>query len=390
MMEATDDVRLHRALDSVYDAAVQPENWPHALAAIAAVFGDVGANLSYYYDDGRFGAVVSPSLAAGVADYNETWWKHDIRAQRAVERALVTTSDAVTDRDFVSEDEMATHPFYTEFLARFGLRYFAGLNILPDPHVQVALTIQRAADKPPFSDAELARFKWIGRHAEQSMRLSLRLIDSDIARTGLQDALARLGVAVFLLDGQERVVFANQTADRLIGRGLTKTNDRLIASGRESRARFSSAIMEAVGNREWNLQDNPRPVVIDRPGGTRPLIAYFLSIRGAYESAAQQLFSRVRAAVLVIDTEGQSIADPALVRDVLGLTASEARVAALIGAGCSPRDIAGRLNLAEETIRTALKRVFSKTGVSRQSELVVLLNRISLGNSGSVGLPSGL
>lgn len=80
----------------------------------------------------------------------------------------MTTTDAVTDRDFVSEEKMATHPFYTEFLARFGLRHFAGVNVLPDPHVQVALTVQRAAGKPPFSDAELARFKWIGRHAEQS------------------------------------------------------------------------------------------------------------------------------------------------------------------------------------------------------------------------------
>lgn len=214
------------------------------------------------------------------------------------------------------------------------------------------------------------------------MRLGLRLIDSDIARTGLQEALARLGVAVFLLDGQARVVFANQTAEQLIGRGLVKANDRLITHEPGSRARFSDAVMEVVGNRSLGLQDNLRPVVIDTPDRDRPLIAYFLSIRGLYEPVVQELFSRVRAAVLIVDTAGRSMADPALVRDALGLTLSEARVAALIGAGLSPRDIAGKLGLAEETVRTALKRVFSKTGVSRQSELAVLLNRISFGMSG--------
>jgi len=66
------------------------------------------------------------------------------------------------------------------------------------------------------------------------------------------------------------------------------------------------------------------------------------------------------------------------VRDVLGLTLGEARVAALVGFGLPPREAASRLGIAEETARNVLKRVFSKVGVSRQSELVGLLTKLVL------------
>lgn len=69
---------------------------------------------------------------------------------------------------------------------------------------------------------------------------------------------------------------------------------------------------------------------------------------------------------------------PNYLRDVLGLTLGEARIAALVGSGLSPRESAEKLGITEETARTVLKRVFSKTGVSRQSELVALLTKLVL------------
>lgn len=82
--------------------------------------------------------------------------------------------------------------------------------------------------------------------------------------------------------------------------------------------------------------------------------------------------------MLVIEPESGEPADPAIVRDVLGLTLTEARVAALVGSGLPPRTAAEKLGITEETARTALKRVFSKVGVSRQSELTALLTRLVL------------
>jgi DNA-binding CsgD family transcriptional regulator len=93
---------------------------------------------------------------------------------------------------------------------------------------------------------------------------------------------------------------------------------------------------------------------------------------------AAQFLTHARAIVLAIGPNAGGPPDPALVRDVLGLTLGEARLAALVGSGLAPREASIKLGITEETARSVLKKVFSKTGVSRQSELVSLLRRVAL------------
>lgn len=59
----------------------------------------------------------------------------------------------------------------------------------------------------------------------------------------------------------------------------------------------------------------------------------------------------------------------------LGLTQSESRLAAELVGGKSVQEAAGKLSLSEQTARTYLKRIFSKLGISRQSQLVSLAAR---------------
>jgi DNA-binding CsgD family transcriptional regulator len=89
------------------------------------------------------------------------------------------------------------------------------------------------------------------------------------------------------------------------------------------------------------------------------------------------MLTRARAMILLADAGTDEPPDPAFLRDTLGLTLGEARVAALIGRGMAPKAAAERLGIAESTARTVLKRVFIKIGVSRQSELTAFLNRIA-------------
>jgi DNA-binding CsgD family transcriptional regulator len=66
------------------------------------------------------------------------------------------------------------------------------------------------------------------------------------------------------------------------------------------------------------------------------------------------------------------------VRDLLGVTLGEARVASLVSAGLTTREAGLKMGVTEETARTVLKRVYSKVGISKQSELAALLTRLVL------------
>jgi DNA-binding CsgD family transcriptional regulator len=311
-------------------------------------------------------------------DYQENgWYLRDTRSIRAVEQSLWLRRDATTDGDVISEDEMASDPFYTEFLARHGLRWCVAMGIAPHPHIAAGLSIQRGRDRPAFSDAERDLATRLGLHVEKSLRLSIRLLDTELVNLGLGEALARIGIAMFALDSLGRIVESNAAADALPPGQIFNRNGRLSIGPTAARVSLERAIAQALSGEFPDLVADPKPIVLHHASSEQPLVIYVLPI-GTPTRPVEHFLTQTRAIVLVIDPKAGEPADPAVVRDVFGLTLGEARVAALVGSGLAPREAALRLGIGEETARTVLKRVFSKVGVSRQSELTALLTRLVL------------
>ncbi len=119
-----------------------------------------------------------------------------------------------------------------------------------------------------------------------------------------------------------------------------------------------------------------RPILLEGGGAHRFLAAYVMPVRARPNQPADLVLRNARAVVVVLASNAAEPPDPAIVRDLLGLTLGEARVASLVGHGLPPRDAAEKLGIAEETARNTLKRVFAKIGVSRQSELTALLSNL--------------
>jgi pimeloyl-ACP methyl ester carboxylesterase/DNA-binding CsgD family transcriptional regulator len=61
------------------------------------------------------------------------------------------------------------------------------------------------------------------------------------------------------------------------------------------------------------------------------------------------------------------------------LTAAERRVVDLVASGMGNRDIATRLQIAEKTVRNHINHIFSKLGLSRRSQLIVLARDAGFG-----------
>jgi len=77
-------------------------------------------------------------------------------------------------------------------------------------------------------------------------------------------------------------------------------------------------------------------------------------------------------AIFIAEPEQAATPDPALLGAMLDLSPSEARLTAAIVSGKTLQEFAAEAGVSLNTARTLLKRVFSKTGVSRQAELVRL------------------
>jgi DNA-binding CsgD family transcriptional regulator len=95
------------------------------------------------------------------------------------------------------------------------------------------------------------------------------------------------------------------------------------------------------------------------------------------------------ALVLVVDPDEQAAPALATALSLFGLTHAESRLAALIGEGRSRREAAEALGISELTASDALKRIYAKLDIKRQSELVHLVDRLAMlpsrGKKGAAG-----
>jgi DNA-binding CsgD family transcriptional regulator len=161
----------------------------------------------------------------------------------------------------------------------------------------------------------------------------------------------------------------------MLGGDLTLTNNRLHALDRQSDQRLQSLIDRALASRkaDSNLLS---PVFVARREGHRPYIVEALLVTDPVRGVSQHL-----ATLLIADLDGRFQIPVELIREAFGLTTAEARLATTLGSGEDLRTAAEIHGMAYETARRHLKAIFSKAGVNRQSELVTLLIRLSLGTT---------
>ena len=217
----------------------------------------------------------------------------------------------------------------------------------------------------------------------ESARKNARVLEAGFG------ALSFLHIGLVLCAADCRVLGANEIAEKILaGRdGLELTRDRLLRTTQESERSLEQLIQQA-GKRTRNGQSLSDVLAVRRGTRKRSLTLF---IRASLMTGA---VSTAESSVLIM------IMDPALpvraieaeLRQLYGFSSMEARLANLLIQGYSLEECCHELAFRRSTGCTHLKRLFKKTGVHRQSELVTLLLKsiglICLGSS--VKLPESL
>jgi DNA-binding CsgD family transcriptional regulator len=106
-----------------------------------------------------------------------------------------------------------------------------------------------------------------------------------------------------------------------------------------------------------------------------PAVAHVLPLaRGELRT---RLMPHATAAVFVTQAGIPPSGDISALAASFGLTPAETRLLERLAAGATVAEAARTLAVALPTARTHLSRVMSKTGVSRQTDLVALIHRLS-------------
>jgi DNA-binding CsgD family transcriptional regulator len=114
----------------------------------------------------------------------------------------------------------------------------------------------------------------------------------------------------------------------------------------------------------------------------RSLMVLVAPVKGAELDRSDFRHLRSPAAILFVCDPGSRAQIPvSWLMDAYGLTLREARVAGTVASGASIVDCARRLRISPNTVKTHLRRVYEKTGTSRQADLTRLIATIGLAQS---------
>ena len=349
----------------VYEATLSPDRWPAALDAVARLFGAKGA-LVYACADGVWSVPLhSTQLGEAVRAYRDEGWAKRNPWLEPPGTFEFRAGDVYRDQDVLDARRIEYDPFYAEFLPRFGLKWQMAAVIHSDFGSPTGLIVQRAPAGGSFTQEEMDDLLSLSRHVEQSLRISARLGDGSAAHGTIAKAFDALDRPAFVLDHEHRPVVVNRSAGPLVDRYFTQDDDKLRPRRAEDSAGFTSAIHAAHAAPEAL----PRPATVSDGNGSKVAL-WTVPLVG--DSARSLGIPKPDRHVLVVGQrvrDGQAV-DPVFIRDMLGLTLGESRLASLLAAGRSVKEAAAELGITEGTARIVLKRAFARLGVHRQSELV--------------------
>ena len=177
-------------------------------------------------------------------------------------------------------------------------------------------------------------------------------------------AYALLGLPAAVISRSHRLATANELMEVLIPCVVQDRPSRIGLADRRADAMLVQALQEMREHAEEQTRSIPIAPTHEQPAS----IAHVIPVR----DATNDMFAA--ACMLVIAAVARpAIASAQIIQDLFDFTPAEARVARGIAAGKTVHDLAVEAGVSAGTIRQHLKSVFSKTGVSRQADLVGIL-----------------
>ncbi len=243
---------------------------------------------------------------------------------------------------------------------RFGLAKAGRTNAA---RYEARFRLTRHNSTPDFTPGDHARFQQLATHLRIAVQLFERLQFAGAHSGAFHGTAEGLGLALVILDRNRRIASINPLADHILAEreGILRRGDELILAKPDHQRVLADLVAGLVP-----------PSPIPRFRLERPRHGDLIITARALDVSA--IHAGTGALALFMARPGKRPgADPLALRDVLGLTRAEIRLATEISQGQSLVSAAAHLGIAYNTAKVQMRSIFAKTGVNRQSALVALL-----------------
>ncbi len=375
----SDQDAFERILASLYDAMLDPTQWPATSALIDEACGTKGNALGIGEgpkDDIRL-------ISAGLyyrgqrheeleREYLEIYHPIDERVPRFRQ---LPDSHFVHVTELYTEQELKTSPTYNEMLPRASAQDSLNVRLDEPDDSYIVWSIKDPVTPGGWGFSQITMIKGLLPRIRQFIRVRQALAKTEVLGTSATDLFDNPRVGVIHLDRRGQIVVANDRACAILlhGDGMTDRDGVLRACRPADRTRLARLVADALPTS--NAAAVSGSMLLHRTAMLPPFVVHVKPV-----GVPQLDFGGARSVgVLVLITEPGHVSriDPGLVATTLGLTPMESQVAAWLAEGKTVRDIAEATGCKESSIHWHLRQIYDKRGISRQVDLVRLVLSIA-------------
>ena len=366
---------FERILASLHEVALDDDHWSTASGLIDEALRAHGSSM--VFGDGCSEEDIQIYFAwdffRGQRDRDrERWYFENYYAldERVPRLRHLPDSRLVHATGLYTEEELKTSAAYNEALARGHAQNSISVRLDGPNGSRIVWVVNDPVDGDGWSSARLDSIRRLLPHIRQTVRVQQALAGAGALGASLTTLLDTTGLGIVQLGGRGRILAANDRARDLLrtGNGLFDEDGFLCARRPENNAELQGLLTRALP--PFGAQGVGGSMMVRRSAALPPLVLHVNPV-GRQETDLRVW--PVAALVLVVDPASQTRIDPAVATAALGLTGMESRVAVLLAEGMNVREVAAATGRGESTIRSHVKQMFAKHGLSRQAELVRLV-----------------
>ena len=347
-----------------YEAAIVPELWPRVLEQLGVISGTAGAAILCINERGQHLVHIPVLEKAANRFLDEGWGERNSRAAGVIAKGLVGVPRFVTEVDYFDPNQMETDPMVNELFRAEGFGWAAGfLAQLPHGDL-VIMNVEQYYERGPIQGAALERLNSLYPHLARAAMFAGRA-DFERTRTAI-DTLTAVGLPAAALTPSGKVILANAAFNAATHVWTTRGGDKLGLIDKVADRQLRDALTSI------DHAKSPRSVPIRNiAGGAVTAVLQIIPIR----RSAHDVFGST-CAIAVLSESSQPGSDHTLIQSLFDLTPAELSVAKALAETQTIAEIAKSHGRSIETVRYQLKSIMSKTGCSRQIELVLLMRQL--------------
>lgn len=356
----------------IYDAALEPSCWASVLlrsreylgGSAAAIFSkDITTkSLNVFY---QCGGVEQHYMQL----YFDTYEKIDPTTPA---QAMAGVGELVCSADIIDNDGLRGSRFYQEWVRPQGMADLGAVALEKSATSAALFGVFRDERHGVIDDEARWRLGRIVPHIRRAVLIG-RAIELKTAEAATFAAtLDGLSAGMFLVDAAGRIVHANASGQALMAEGaaLRAAGGRLVPTDPRA-AQALGEIVAAAGCGDAAIGSRGTAVPLAARDGEQYAIHVLPLTSGARRQTGVSL-SAV-AAVFIRKASIDVPSPPEIIARHYGLTPTELRVLfSAVQIGGVP-EIADALGVGQPTVKTHMHNLFTKTGASRQADLVKLV-----------------